>query len=210
MPKTASVGKWSRSTDYSNWSRAVVLPPTSEQWDKPDDPTPEEAREVRQKEPEVAECLSIAAAQAVDGVHGVQNPEAEAAECLDAAGAEGLESLYRESAPAAYAYLRSRGMDRDSASDLVHDAFVKIGRHMARDRLIESLRAFVLAVLGNTWRDWLRKAERGTYPTEAAGHGQSDMQSEDEFERAGELSDRRNIVVALRRALVGLPPRQRQ
>ncbi|MEV7548223.1 RNA polymerase sigma factor [Amycolatopsis sp. NPDC089917] len=128
---------------------------------------------------------------------------------LGAAAAALLEGWFAEHAGAGYNYLRARGADAATAEDLVHEAFLAIGKHLHNGRSVEDPRKFVIAVVHNRWVRWLNSTERNYRPHAEAGMEEVDEASHDAFERVLDQHARKDDVDMLAIALETLPPRQR-
>lgn len=81
----------------------------------------------------------------------------------------GLERLYLDHGPALHLYLRHRLRDPDVASDLVHDAFVRLAQVCDQGQVINS-RAYLFRIGHNLVVDHVRRLRR--HRTEAMGMDQ--------------------------------------
>lgn len=144
-----------------------------------------------------------------DPEKGSKEPRENTQKKLDAAAARALEELYAQFAPRAYSYLRSRGMDPDSAQELLHDVFLKIGRYLRDGHSMENPQAFVFSAVHRRFLDWLRGGHRRSRPSEDVGRYEPDAFSELEFENMLDRHDQQPKIEALKVAIAGLTARQR-
>lgn len=119
-----------------------------------------------------------------------------------------LGALFTEHAPAGYSYLRSCGVDRETAEDLVADVFLKISRRLRSGGTVKSPRSYVIHAVRNAWISWLETRNRKRWPDAAARLEVADWSSVDEIDRICDHDDR--LASALRGAMATLPSRQRE
>ena len=122
-----------------------------------------------------------------------------------------LEKLYRDYARGLYGYLRALGLDPDTANEVVHETFVKLGDFLERGGMIpDSPKAYVFKAGRNTMIDrFRRKDEKYSTPTDEP-EDFNDTAAEQAFERITELLSKRDDLLRLRVAITELPRRQRE
>jgi len=131
-------------------------------------------------------------------------------ERLDQEAAAALEALYKAHARRGYALLRSHGLDRESAHDVLNDVFLRIGRHLRDGGDIASPRPYVMRAVHNAGVDWLSSPARKQRPTDVSRLDATDWSSTDEIDRVCDLTDSRASVRRLGQAVRQLPARQRE
>ncbi|WP_037306975.1 RNA polymerase sigma factor [Amycolatopsis orientalis] len=128
---------------------------------------------------------------------------------LDAPAAALLEDWFAEHAGAGYNYLRVRGVDALTAEDLVHEAFLAIGKCLRNNGSVAHPRTYIITVVHNRWVRWLNSSDRNDRPHPEAGMEEVDETSSDAFDRVLDQHARRDDLDMLPVALEALPPRQR-
>ncbi len=124
--------------------------------------------------------------------------------------AQTLEALYETRGPELFGYLRLLGAGPQVARDVLHEAFVKMGRHLLR-KPVDDLAPYLFIVVRNTWIDWLRKADQQRVQLEGdPDKERADPAGEEAFEKVIDDYDRRAEFQAVREALRQLSPRQRE
>jgi RNA polymerase sigma factor (sigma-70 family) len=122
-----------------------------------------------------------------------------------------VEELYRAYSRSLYSYLRALGLDPDTANEVVHETFIKLGDFLERGgRISDSPKAYVFKTGRNTMIDrFRRKDEKYSTPTDEP-EDFDDTAAEQAFERFIELFSKRDDLLRLRVAITELPRRQRE
>ena len=122
-----------------------------------------------------------------------------------------VEELYRAYSRRLYGYLRALGLDPDTANEIVHETFIKLGDFLEKGgRVSDRPKAYVFKTGRNAMIDrFRRKDEKYSTPTDEP-EDFDDPAAEQEFERFIELSSKRDDLLRLRVAITELPQRQRE
>lgn len=122
-----------------------------------------------------------------------------------------IEELYRAYSRSLYSYLRTLGLDPDTANEVVHETFVKLGDFLEKGgKISDSPKAYVFKTGRNTMIDgFRRKDEKYSTPTDEP-EDFDDIAAEQAFERFIELFSKRDDLLRLRVAITELPRRQRE
>ncbi len=106
-----------------------------------------------------------------------------------------FERLYRDHAPAVFAFLAYRTADRSEAEDLLAEVFeraLRAGR--GRTALIRDDRAWIFTIAVNRWRDHQRREQVRREAVAQAAHG---LPRGEHLDLADELADRDRLARAL-------------
>jgi RNA polymerase sigma factor (sigma-70 family) len=119
-----------------------------------------------------------------------------------------LEFLYLTQARAVYTYVRSKtGLDQTSADDIMHTAFLNVGRRMRAGLEAEDWVPYLFKAARNVGIDWIRAQEKPGLISEK-GQEFADPDSEEPYERVLRRVDHQRTIDAAMKALGELTPRQ--
>jgi RNA polymerase sigma-70 factor (ECF subfamily) len=129
---------------------------------------------------------------------------------LRARDIDALGELYRQFGGAMLGLARSMLRNREEADDVVEDALLKIHSAAPGFRGTRGLRTWTLRIVANRCRDALRRRKFAGPPPDEMDPLASAGLSVDPIREWEEGEDRNRALIALERALAGLPREQRE